>query len=247
MTAALRQQDDGADDRVFDEAEALIALAGLSFAKAAAAAVAQNDRLGIPTHGSPRSTPTNARLNFAANFHAHRRAISTLQPRLRSTTTSGGVSRPAVSRRCHDCDPRHPGLAPPGGDMPGVLFGRILPDEVARFDRRELRVRQALDKELGVGQRHDRVASVDMVGDLRRVGLLAWSFGEGAAASRRAAAILRNMACFPPHHPSASLPSVVARSSSPSRVWNPWANAAAIRRCASGACTFSRKIAESRR
>lgn len=40
------------DDRMFEDADALIALAQQSFTKAAKAAVAENDRLGIPTHGS---------------------------------------------------------------------------------------------------------------------------------------------------------------------------------------------------
>jgi hypothetical protein len=40
------------DDRVFDDADALIALAQKSFSKAAKAEVAKNNRLGIPTHGS---------------------------------------------------------------------------------------------------------------------------------------------------------------------------------------------------
>ena len=40
------------DDSVFDDADALIALAQKSFTAAAKAAVAENDRLGIPTPGS---------------------------------------------------------------------------------------------------------------------------------------------------------------------------------------------------
>ncbi|MBF0539799.1 MAG: hypothetical protein HQL03_16280 [Nitrospirae bacterium] len=40
------------DDSIFDDAEALIALAQKSFTKAAKKAVAENDSLGIPTHGS---------------------------------------------------------------------------------------------------------------------------------------------------------------------------------------------------
>jgi hypothetical protein len=41
-----------ADDDVFEDADALIALARESFAKAARAEVAMNDRLGIATHGA---------------------------------------------------------------------------------------------------------------------------------------------------------------------------------------------------
>ncbi len=40
------------DDSVFDDAEALIAFAQRSFDKAAKAQVAENDRLGIATHGA---------------------------------------------------------------------------------------------------------------------------------------------------------------------------------------------------
>ena len=40
------------DDSVFDDAEALIAQAQRSFDKAAHAQVAENDRLGITTHGA---------------------------------------------------------------------------------------------------------------------------------------------------------------------------------------------------
>lgn len=52
MTAVQSPRDTGSDDSVFDDAEALIALAQRSFTTAARAAVAENDRLGIPTHGS---------------------------------------------------------------------------------------------------------------------------------------------------------------------------------------------------
>lgn len=52
MTAVLSRQGAKSDDEKFDDADALIALAQRSFAKAATAAVAENDRLGIPTHGS---------------------------------------------------------------------------------------------------------------------------------------------------------------------------------------------------
>ena len=40
------------DDSVFDDADALIAQAQRSFDRAAKAQVAENDRLGITTHGS---------------------------------------------------------------------------------------------------------------------------------------------------------------------------------------------------
>lgn len=40
------------DDSIFDDAEALIALAQASFKRAAKKAVAENDALGIPTHGA---------------------------------------------------------------------------------------------------------------------------------------------------------------------------------------------------
>lgn len=40
------------DDQIFEDADALIALAQRSFAKAAKAALAENDKLGLPTHGS---------------------------------------------------------------------------------------------------------------------------------------------------------------------------------------------------
>lgn len=40
------------DDSVFDDADALIALAQTSFDEAAKEAVAENDALGIPTHGA---------------------------------------------------------------------------------------------------------------------------------------------------------------------------------------------------
>lgn len=40
------------DDGVFADAEALIALANRSFDRAAKAQVAENDRLGIATHGA---------------------------------------------------------------------------------------------------------------------------------------------------------------------------------------------------
>ena len=39
-------------DSVFDDSDALLALAVTSFSKAAQAEVAKNDRLGIPTHGA---------------------------------------------------------------------------------------------------------------------------------------------------------------------------------------------------
>lgn len=37
---------------IFDDAEAVVAMATASFKKAAKAAIAENDRLGITTHGS---------------------------------------------------------------------------------------------------------------------------------------------------------------------------------------------------
>jgi hypothetical protein len=51
-TKPTASQDDSGVDRVFDDAEALIALAQSSFLKAARAEVALNDRLGIATHGA---------------------------------------------------------------------------------------------------------------------------------------------------------------------------------------------------
>ena len=52
MTAVRRQKDAGTDDGLFDDAEALIALAQRSFTRAARAEVAENDRLGVVTHGA---------------------------------------------------------------------------------------------------------------------------------------------------------------------------------------------------
>jgi len=52
MNAVRSQKNTENDDHVFDDADALIALAQRSFTKAARTAVAENDRLGIPTHGS---------------------------------------------------------------------------------------------------------------------------------------------------------------------------------------------------
>lgn len=45
------------DDHVFDDPDALIALAQKSFRKAAKAEVAKSDRIGIPTHGSVDGKP----------------------------------------------------------------------------------------------------------------------------------------------------------------------------------------------
>lgn len=52
MNAASKSDTGHGDDGVFDDAEALIARAQQAFATAAARAVAENDRCGIPTHGS---------------------------------------------------------------------------------------------------------------------------------------------------------------------------------------------------
>lgn len=52
MTAAKPVTQPVTDDQVFDDGDALIELAQRSFTTAARAAVAENDRLGIPTHGA---------------------------------------------------------------------------------------------------------------------------------------------------------------------------------------------------
>jgi hypothetical protein len=52
MTAVRKRKDTVNDDALFDDADALIALAQRSFARAAQAEVAENERLGIPTHGA---------------------------------------------------------------------------------------------------------------------------------------------------------------------------------------------------
>jgi hypothetical protein len=52
MEDRIRRQTSQADKSIFDDGEALVALATASFKKAAKAAVAENDRLGITTHGS---------------------------------------------------------------------------------------------------------------------------------------------------------------------------------------------------
>jgi hypothetical protein len=52
MTAVRKRKDTVNDDALFDDADALIGLAQRSFARAAKAEVAENDRLGIPTHGA---------------------------------------------------------------------------------------------------------------------------------------------------------------------------------------------------
>ncbi|MBF0562014.1 MAG: hypothetical protein HQL37_08330 [Alphaproteobacteria bacterium] len=69
MVAVRKPSHDATDDdSVFDDADALIALAQRSFTKAAKRAVAENDALGIPTSGSVngqivfRVPPTKATL-----------------------------------------------------------------------------------------------------------------------------------------------------------------------------------------
>ncbi len=52
MTAVRKQKDAVDDDHLFENADALIALAQRSFSRAAKAEVAENDRLGIATHGA---------------------------------------------------------------------------------------------------------------------------------------------------------------------------------------------------
>ena len=52
MEDRIRRQTSQADKNIFDDGDALIALATASFKKAAKAAVAENDRLGVTTHGS---------------------------------------------------------------------------------------------------------------------------------------------------------------------------------------------------
>jgi len=52
MEDRIRRQTRQTDKSIFDDGDALIALATASFKKAAKAAVAENDRLGITTHGS---------------------------------------------------------------------------------------------------------------------------------------------------------------------------------------------------
>lgn len=52
MTAVRRRKDAATDDGLFDDADALIALARRSFTRAAKAEVGENDRLGVPTHGA---------------------------------------------------------------------------------------------------------------------------------------------------------------------------------------------------
>jgi hypothetical protein len=54
MSAQRRQKDAGNDDALFDDADGLIALAQKSFTRAANAEVAENNRLGLPTHGAVR-------------------------------------------------------------------------------------------------------------------------------------------------------------------------------------------------
>jgi hypothetical protein len=52
MAAVRKPKDPESEDDVFDDANALIALAARSFSAAAREAVIENDRLGIRTHGS---------------------------------------------------------------------------------------------------------------------------------------------------------------------------------------------------
>ena len=52
MTAVRKRKDTVNDDALFDDADALIGLAQRSFSRAAKAEVAENYRLGIPTHGA---------------------------------------------------------------------------------------------------------------------------------------------------------------------------------------------------
>ncbi|WP_428492868.1 hypothetical protein [Rhodopila sp.] len=52
MAAVRKPKDAANDDALFEDADALIALAQHSFVRAARAEVAENDRLGIPTHGA---------------------------------------------------------------------------------------------------------------------------------------------------------------------------------------------------
>jgi hypothetical protein len=52
MEDRVRRQQTPTDKSIFDDGEALIAMATASFKKAAKAAVAENDSLGITTHGS---------------------------------------------------------------------------------------------------------------------------------------------------------------------------------------------------
>lgn len=52
MEDRVRRQSNQADKSIFDDGEALVTLATASFKKAAKAAVAENDLLGITTHGS---------------------------------------------------------------------------------------------------------------------------------------------------------------------------------------------------
>ena len=54
MDTARKPRDIHDDDGVFDDADALIALAQNSFERAAKEEVAKNDSLGIPTHGSAK-------------------------------------------------------------------------------------------------------------------------------------------------------------------------------------------------
>ena len=55
MVAVRKRKNIASDDSdILDDADALIALAQESFTAAAKAAVAENDQLGIPTHGAER-------------------------------------------------------------------------------------------------------------------------------------------------------------------------------------------------
>jgi hypothetical protein len=52
MTAVRKRKDAVNDDTLFDDPDALIALAQRAFSRAAKAEVAENERLGIATHGA---------------------------------------------------------------------------------------------------------------------------------------------------------------------------------------------------
>jgi hypothetical protein len=71
MEDRIRRQTSQADKSILDDSEALIALATASFKKTAKAAVAENDRHGITTHGSvdgkivERKPPAAKRIRLA--------------------------------------------------------------------------------------------------------------------------------------------------------------------------------------
>ena len=58
MPAVKKRNPVKSDASVFDDANALAELVQRSFKKAAKEAVAENDRLGIPTHGTRRGKLT---------------------------------------------------------------------------------------------------------------------------------------------------------------------------------------------